>query len=78
MTSAASKAACKADENQAPVGKGMSVATVKQATLGRSGQALSCKEPGGSPVVSSFFESKGCPARLDILLNGSLLRLQQI
>ncbi len=50
--SAASIAACEAGENQAPVGKGMSVATVQKASLDRSGQASSCKEPHGDSVVS--------------------------
>ena len=78
MTSAASIAASIAGENQAPVGKGMSVATVQKASLGRSGHASSCKEPHGNPVVPSYLDFKGCPARLAVLLTGSLLRLQQI
>ena len=77
MTSAASRADCEARENQAPVGKGMSVATVKQTSLGRSGQAVSCKAPHGNPVVVSFFDFKGCVCSAG-LLTGSPLRLQQI
>ena len=78
MTSAASTADCEARESQAPVGKGMSVATVKQTSLGRSGQAISCKAPHGNPVVASFFDLKGCSVRLASLLTGSPVRLQQI
>jgi len=79
-TSAASIAACQAAENQAPVGKGMSVATVKKASLSRSAQASSCKEHHGNFVVSLLddLNFKGCPARLAVLLTGSLLQLQPI
>ena len=62
MTSAASIAACKAGENQAPVGKGMSVATVKKAPLSRSAQASSCREHHRNSVVSSLDDlyCRGC------------------